>query len=102
MLFIRNFDKKDGIFKKFCQQANKKKDNFDVLYNNFIDDLLQNPITLLTPTQKKPFTLEANSKNSCVAIPQTEVGTRLSITKEMISNYLYNGVIRDWKPYLYR
>ena len=94
------FELKDGIFKKFCQQANKKKDNFDVLYNNFIDDLLQNPITLSTPTQKKPFTLEANSKNSCVAIPQTEVGTRLSITKEMISDYLYNGVIRDWKPYL--
>lgn len=94
------FELKDGIFKKFCQQANKKKDNFDVLYNNFIDDLLQNPITLSTPTKKKPFTLEANSKNSCVAIPQTEVGTRLSITKEMISDYLYNGVIRDWKPYL--
>ena len=94
------FELKDGIFKKFCQQANKKKDNFDVLYNNFIDDLLQNPITLSTPTQKKPFTLEANSKNSCVAIPQTEVGTRLSITKEMIAAYLYNGVIRDWKPYL--
>ncbi|MBI1669861.1 AAA family ATPase [Capnocytophaga periodontitidis] len=71
-----------------------------MLYNNFIDDLLQNPITLSTPTQKKPFTLEANSKNSCVAIPQTEVGTRLSITKEMIAAYLYNGVIRDWKPYL--
>lgn len=94
------FELKDGIFKKFCQQANKKKDNFDVLYNNFIDDLLQNPITLSTPTQKKPFTLEANSKNSCVAIPQTEVGTHLSITKEMIAAYLYNGVIRDWKPYL--
>ena len=94
------FELKDGIFKKFCQQANKKKDNFDVLYNNFIDDLLQNPITLSTPTQKKPFTLEANSKNSCVAIPQTEVATRLSITKEMIAAYLYNGVIRDWKPYL--
>ena len=94
------FELKDGIFKKFCQQADKKKDNFDMLYNNFIDDLLQNPITLSTPTQKKPFTLEANSKNSCVAIPQTEVGTRLSITKEMIAAYLYNGVIRDWKPYL--
>ena len=94
------FELKDGIFKKFCQQADKMKDNFDVLYNNFIDDLLQNPITLSTPTQKKPFTLEANSKNSCVAIPQTEVGTRLSITKEMIAAYLYNGVIRDWKPYL--
>lgn len=94
------FELKDGIFKKFCQQADKMKDNFDVLYNNFIDDLLQNPITLSTPTHKKPFTLEANSKNSCVAIPQTEVGTRLSITKEMIAAYLYNGVIRDWKPYL--
>jgi len=95
-----DFELKDGIFKKFCQQADKMKDNFDVLYNNFIDDLLQNPITLSTPTHKKPFTLEANSKNSCVAIPQTEVGTRLSITKEMIAAYLYNGVIRDWKPYL--
>jgi len=95
------FELKDGIFKSFCLKASKgTEDNFDELYESFINDLLQNPITLLTPTQKKPFTLEANSKNSCVAIPQTEVGTRLSITKEMISNYLYNGVIRDWKPYL--
>ena len=32
------FELKDGIFKKFCQQANKKKDNFDVLqlYRRFI------------------------------------------------------------------
>ena len=95
------FELKDGIFKSFCQKASKgTNDNFDELYESFINDLLQNPITLLTPSQKKPFTLEANSKNSCVAIPQTEVGTRLSITKEMISDYLYNGVIRDWKPYL--
>ena len=95
------FELKDGIFKSFCQKASKGiDDNFDELYESFINDLLQNPITLLTPSQKKPFTLEANSKNSCVAIPQTEVGTRLSITKEMISDYLYNGVIRDWKPYL--
>ena len=95
------FELKDGIFKSFCQKASKgTDDNFDELYESFINDLLQNPITLLTPSQKKPFTLEANSKNSCVAIPQTEVGTRLSITKEMIAAYLYNGVIRDWKPYL--
>ena len=95
------FELKDGIFKSFCLKASKgTEDNFDELYESFINDLLQNPITLSTPTQKKPFTLEANSKNSCVAIPQTEVGTRLSITKEMISDYLYNGVIRDWKPYL--
>lgn len=53
------FELKDGIFKKFCQQANKKKDNFDVLYNNFIDDLLQNPITLSTPTPKKAFYLRS-------------------------------------------
>ena len=96
-----SFELKDGIFKSFCLKASKgTEDNFDELYESFINDLLQNSITLLTPTQKKPFTLEANSKNSCVAIPQTEVGTRLSITKEMISDYLYNGVIRDWKPYL--
>ena len=95
------FELKDSIFKSFCLKASKgTEDNFDELYESFINDLLQNPITLSTPTQKKPFTLEANSKNSCVAIPQTEVGTRLSITKEMISDYLYNGVIRDWKPYL--
>ena len=95
------FELKDGIFKSFCLKASKgTEDNFDELYESFINDLLQNPITLSTPTQKKPFTLEANSKNSCVAIPQTEVGTRLSITKEMIAAYLYNGVIRDWKPYL--
>lgn len=97
------FELKDGIFKSFCQKASKgTDDNFDELYDSFINNLLQLeiPITLLTPSHEMPFTLEANSKNSCVAIPRTKVGTRLSITKEMISDYLYNGVIRDWKPYL--
>ena len=97
------FELKDGIFKSFCQKASKgTDDNFDELYDSFINNLLQLeiPITLLTPSHEMPFTLEANSKNSCVAIPRTKVGTRLSITTEMISDYLYNGVIRDWKPYL--
>jgi putative 5-methylcytosine-specific restriction enzyme B len=96
------FELKDGIFKAFCKRSIQgiTNDDFDALYSTFIDDLLQTPITLSTPTHKKSFTLEANSRNTCVAIPQTEVGTRLSITKEMIADYLRNGVIRDLKPYL--
>ena len=96
------FELKDGIFKAFCKRSIQgiTNDDFDALYSTFIDDLLQTPIILSTPTHKKSFTLEANSRNTCVAIPQTEVGTRLSITKEMIADYLRNGLIRDLKPYL--
>jgi len=95
------FQLKDGIFKAFCKKAIEKKsaDNFDELYAEFTDGLSENNELFETPTHKKKFRVEINGNKSCVAIPETEVGTRMSITKEMIKNYIQSGEIRDWKPY---
>ncbi len=95
------FELKDGVFKAFCKKAieNRKVDNFDKYFNNFIDELSENPIELETPSQKKKFKVEINSNRTCVAIPTTAVATRMSITKEMIKNYIFNDSITEWKPY---
>lgn len=95
------FNLHNGIFKTFCKNAIEKaeEDNFEDLYNQFVDDLSESNIEFETPTHKKKFKVEINSNKSCVAIPLTEIGTRMSLTKEMIRNYVINGKIRDWKPY---
>jgi len=68
-------------------------------YIEFIDELLESNIEFETPTHKKKFKVEINSNKTCVAIPDTDVGTRMSITKPMIKDYILSGKIRDWKPY---
>jgi Cdc6-like AAA superfamily ATPase len=96
------FERKDGIFKKFCKKAllnESQVSNFDNIYETFIEDIIQNPQKFTTPMQKKTFFVEINSKKTCVAIPDTEKATRMAITKEMIRDYVENGNIRDWKPY---
>jgi len=96
-----NFILRNGLFKEFCKNAIKKgaQDNFDEVYNQFIEDLSENDIQFETPTFKKKFKVEINSNKTCVAIPLTEIGTRMSIPKDMIREYVITGVIKDWKPY---
>ncbi len=95
------FELRDGLFKSFCRSAinQEEKNNFDELYIEFIDELLESNIEFETPTHKKKFKVEINSNKTCVAIPDTDVGTRMSITKPMIKDYILSGKIRDWKPY---
>ena len=94
------FELKNGVFKEFCKKASiQKTSNFDDIYEQFIENVLQNSIFFETPTLKKKFSLEINSKKNCNAIPQTEKATKMLITKEMIRDYVENGNIRDWKPY---
>ena len=101
------FERKDGIFKKFCSKAlenllSTKKDNFETIYKMFIDQISESaePITYETEVQKKPFNVEVNSKDNIYAIPQTTSKTRMPITKESLKLYLRTGKIIDWKPYL--
>ena len=94
------FELKDGIFKEFCKTALvNKTSNFNEIYEQFVDDIVQNPVIFQTPTFKKEFSIEFNSKKSCIAIPNTEKATKMLITKEMIRDYVENDIIRDWKPY---
>ncbi len=99
------FELRDGSFKKFCKEAlkyqnNQQLNNFDKVYQNFIDDVLENGLQLETPSQKKPFRVEINSQKSCTAIPDTIKQTEMTIPKSYIQTYLETGKIVDWKPYV--
>lgn len=96
------YEIKDGVFKKLCKVASAKKTskNFDDSYSKFVEEVLtKGSILLETPTHKKKFKVIINSNETAVAIPETEKGTNMGVTKEMSRDYVVNGIIRDWKPY---
>lgn len=91
-----------GIFKNLCIKASEKKTskNFDESYSRFVEDVLaKGSIVLETPIHKKKFKVIINSNETAVAIPETEKGTNMGVTKEMSKDYVINGNIKDWKPY---
>ncbi|RLZ06448.1 McrB family protein [Faecalibacter macacae] len=95
------FELKNGVFKEFCKRAigEEVEEKFDELYNKFIDEVIETPLSLETPTHKKKFKVEINNNKTCVAVPETEIGTKMSITKQMLYDYVHFDKIRDWKPY---
>lgn len=100
-----SFELRDGSFKKFCKEAlkyqnNQKLSNFDEIYQKFTDDVLENGLQLVTPSQKKPFRVEINSQKSCTAIPDTVKQTPMIVTKSYIQTYFETGEVIDWKPYV--
>lgn len=99
------FELRDGSFKSFCKEAlkyqkNQQLSNFDEVYQKFTDDVLENGLQLVTPSQKKPFRVEINSQKSCIAIPDTIKQSEMPITKNFIQTYFETGEVIDWKPYL--
>lgn len=99
------FELRDGIFKAFCKDAlkhqkNQKLSNFDEIYQKFIDEVSENGLELVTPSQAKPFQIRTNSKNSVIATPNTEKQTPMIVTKNYIQTYFETGKVIDWKPYL--
>jgi hypothetical protein len=96
------YDVLPGIFKQICDEASRKKNssNFESSYAKFVDDVLAaGSLMLETPTHKKKFQVLINSNETAVAIPETEKGTKMGVTKEISKDYIVNGKIRDWKPY---
>ncbi|MFY7939106.1 MAG: AAA family ATPase, partial [Flavobacterium sp.] len=66
----------------------------------FVNDVIESgTIELTSLIQKKPFLVRINSNETAVAIPKTEIATEMGITKEMMREYVINGVIKDWKTY---
>lgn len=102
------FERKDGVFKNFCERAlktltgNQQITNFDDVCNLFVDDILEGNLKdgLETPKQKRKFNIEINRNRNFYAIPQTEKATRMPITKEVIQDYLETGKAMDWKSYV--
>ena len=93
----------DGLFKAIALKASDKKVVvlFDEIYKEFIGDVMEKEtFSLNTPVQKKPFDVRINGSGNCVAIPQTETATQMVVTKKMIADFLVDGTVRDWKPYL--
>lgn len=97
-----NYKIENGIFKNICKTATEKKGstNFDEAYSLFVNDVIESgTIELTSLIQKKPFKVRINSNETAVAIPQTEIATEMGITKEMMREYVVNGVVKDWKTY---
>ncbi|MFC0778681.1 McrB family protein [Flavobacterium sp. HJSW_4] len=97
-----NYIIEKGIFRTLCERAIQKKTstNFDESYSKFVEEVTANgSILLKTPAQSKNFKVVINTNETAVAIPETEKGTKMGVTKEMCRDYIINGYIRDWKPY---
>lgn len=99
------FELRDGIFKSFCKEALKTENNqilsnFDEVYDKFTDEVSENGLQLVTPSQNKPFRVEVNSQKSCKVIPDTIKQTEMAVTKQFIRTYLETDRVTDWKPYL--
>ncbi|MXN88143.1 McrB family protein [Pasteurella canis] len=109
-----SFTLKNGIFKEFCKKALSKasevrksnnsciKENVDNIYDDFAQDVKESdvPLVLYTPDQKRPFIVKINRNDSCDVIAQTEVGSKMPISKEYIKDCMLNGKPRDWKSYV--
>lgn len=97
------FSLKDGIFKAFCRKAilgSVEQDNFDEEYAKFIDEFSEEGLSLKTPVHNKPFKIKVNKNQSCIAVPETESATEMTMTKETVKNYIQYGIVKDWKPYI--
>lgn len=99
--FIK-YDIVDGVFKLICTEASllKKSSSFEEAYNSFIEKILEEEsFEFETPFHKKKFNVRISNNHSFIVIPQTEKATEMSVTKDMIKDYIYEGKIRDWKSY---
>jgi 5-methylcytosine-specific restriction protein B len=97
------YEIEEGIFKRICKIAQETKDSktFDTEYDKFIQFVNeQQELELKTPKQGNPFVVKINSNGSCIAIPKTLAETQMVVTRKMISDYIFEGKIRDWKPYV--
>ena len=105
------FERKDGVFKEFCRKALKNLldsrkqsvneiKNFDEIFEQFVSDIEENHLELKTLKQQKEFSLRVGSQMTIYAIPKTETGTNMGLSKDKIKKYLETGEILDWKPYL--
>jgi len=94
------FELQKGIFKEFCGKASRiKSSNFDEIYKEFIDKIIETPLKLDTPVHKKTFSIRISPSKNCIAVPETEKATPMTIRKDMIRDYVENGSIGDFPSY---
>ncbi len=102
-----SFREHKGVFYNLAEKAKdefetKEEDNFDKIYQKLIEEYQarEDEYVLLTPVQEKKFTIVLDSNNNFRAIPMTGIGTKMTVKKEWLRDYLLNGRIYDWKPYV--
>jgi len=97
------YDVQNGIFKLICKEATilRSSTNFEDSYSKFIEDIQESVSSIIfeTPVQKRKFNIRISTNQSLIVIPQTEKASEMSVTKEMIRDYIFEGKIRDWKSY---
>ncbi|TKC62150.1 hypothetical protein FBD94_07970 [Pedobacter hiemivivus] len=97
------YEIEDGNFKRLCLLAGEKisASNFEEAYAKFAEEVIEKgSMEFTTFEQKKKFDVEINKNMTAVAIPKTNKGTRMSVTKDMIRAHILTGEIKDWKPYI--
>ena len=97
------YEIEDGNFKRLCLLAGEKisANNFEEAYVKFAEEVIEKgTMEFATFEKKKKFDVEINKNMTAVAIPKTNKGTRMSVTKDMIRAYILTGEIKDWKPYI--
>ena len=67
------FERRDGVFKEFCRQALKNKNNFDDAYNFLIAEIMENgnKLELKTP-ENAPFYVSVNNRKSLAFYTSSE------------------------------
>ncbi|MBR4532235.1 AAA family ATPase [bacterium] len=77
------FERKDGVFKKFCEKALEVALNFNIdlntAYSNFLKKIRTQPLILETNTQEKEFTISVNHNSDDLFITPggSESGTTI-------------------------
>lgn len=100
---IVKYEVKRGIFKELCLKAEKTSlaSNFDEVYQRYIEDVSEEvDFVLHTPSQKRPFSVVVSNNQNSIAVPHTEKATRMTISKDMIRDYVDSGKIGEWQSYI--
>lgn len=96
------YEIEDGLFKRLCDLAGRKHSaiNFEQAYAKFTMEVREKgSLELQTISRKVKFDIEINGNHTAVAIPKSKK-SRMSVTKDMIREYILTGEIRDWDSYV--
>ncbi len=88
-----------GIFKKICERA-QKSSNFNEVWENFIEDIIDNGLELKTEKRNKKYKLKVNSNNNLNLFTGKELIQQGTLTKERVYSFLI-GESKDkyWASY---
>lgn len=93
------YNVENGIFKKICDDAQKQvTDNFDEVYEQFIEEIVEfedinsTPFTLKT-SKNRIFGMKVNSNNNLTLLMGENLTPNGTLTKENLKN------LSDWKYY---